>query len=473
MASGKIRDFSSNDGLHFSLILNTIAVIWMEFLCAFNMESNAPPQFFDVEIRILNPSAQEYPVEITLEDGSVAHGAVPLVALTWDFSGDVQKDGQRLFDGLLGVGRLREIWGGTRSKQRRVRLRIDPPELHALPWELLHDGQVMLAASAATPFSRYLPVDLPWGQPTALRPIRVLALISDPSDLQAKYDLAAANVEVERQILQEALAAEGIALDILGAPATLRRIEDKLREGYHVLHVVAHGAFNARHQQSALYLQNEDGAAQRVVDDDFVAMVSRLQYKPALTVLAACQSATPATRDGLAGLGPKLVRAGMPAVVAMQDFVTVATARQFSAILYRQLLQHAVIDLAVNQARSTLLTTGRPDAAVPVLFMRQKDGCLWKLPNQRLSGNSTPAVASSVSPRIGAIDAQDLVALRKKIVSNYNLEEIRTLCADIGVDYDNLGGEGKEAKARELVAYLKRRNKLDDLVRYIQGDRGV
>ena len=466
-------EFSSIYSLHFSMILNTIAVIWLEFLCAFDMETNAPPQFFDVEIRILSPSAQAYPVEITLEDGAVAHGTVPLAALTWEFSGDVQEDGQHLFDALLGVGRLRETWGATRLNQRRLRLRIDPPELHALPWELLYDGQVMLAASAATPFSRYLPVDLPWGQPAALRPIRVLALIPNPSDLQAKYGLAAANVEVEKQILQEALAGEGIALDILDAPATLRHIEEKLREGYHVLHLVAHGAFNARRQQSALYLQNEDGTAQRVVDDDFVAMLSRLQYKPALAVLAACQSATRSTRDGLAGLGPKLVQAGMPAVVAMQDFVTVATARQFSATLYRQLLQHAVIDLAVNQARSTLLTTGRPDAAVPVLFMRQKDGCLWKLPNQTLSGKSTTTPASSVSLGTGTIDATDLVALRKRIVTNYNLEEIRTLCSDIGVDYDDLGGEGKEAKARELVAYLKRRNKLDDLLRFLQNDRGV
>ena len=66
---------------------------------------------------------------------------------------------------------------------------------------------------------------------------------------------------------------------MLDAPATLRRLEEKLREGYHVLHLVAHGAFNAKRQQAALYLQSEDGHAQRVVDDDFVAMLSRLQYQ--------------------------------------------------------------------------------------------------------------------------------------------------------------------------------------------------
>jgi hypothetical protein len=437
------------------------------------MEFGAPTQFFDIEIRVLNPRVGEYPVEITLEDGAVAHGTLPLDTLTWESSGDARKDGQRLFNTLLGSGRLREAWGATRSRQRRVRLRIDPPELHALPWELLHDGQVMLAASASTPFSRYLPIDLPWGQLIARRPIRVLAVISNPSDLETKYELVAANVEVEKQILQGALSGEGSVLEMLDAPATLKRLEEKLREGYQVLHLVAHGAFNAKRQQTAVYLQSEDGTAQRIVDDDLVAMLSRLQSRPTLIVLAACQSATRSARDEFMGLGPKLVQAGMPAVVAMQDFVSIATARQFSATLYSQLLKHAMIDLAVNQARSTLLTTGRPDAAVPVLFMRLKDGLLWKLPDQPLAASSSAALAASSSMSTEAIDATDLVALRKLIVTNYNLEEIRTLCSDIGVDYDNLGGEGKEAKARELIAYLKRRNKLNDLVRYLQEDRGV
>lgn len=435
------------------------------------MEPVARLRFFDIEIRILNPKEGEYPVEITLEDGTEAPGALSPDVLTWEFSGDARQNGQRLFDALLAAGRLREAWGAARSLQRRVRLRIDPPELHALPWELLHDGRVMLSAYADTPFSRYLPVDLPWGQTMAERPIRVLAAISNPGDLETKYRLAAADVEVEKLILREALGREGIVLDILDTQVTLKHLEEKLRDGYHVLHVIAHGAFNAKRQQSALYLQNEDSTARRVIDDDFTAMLSRLHNKPALIILAACQSATRSSQDEFVGLGPRLVRAGTPAVIAMQDFVTVATAQQFSATLYAQLLSHAAIDLAVNQARSTLLTTGRPDAAVPVLFMRLKDGQLWRLPGQPPAAGSNTTLASSSSMRSTVIDATDLTSLRRLIATSYNLEEIRTLCADIGVDYDDLGGEGKEAKARELITYLKRRNKLDVLIRYIQENR--
>jgi hypothetical protein len=81
------------------------------------------------------------------------------------------------------------------------------------------------------------------------------------------------------------------------------------------------------------------------------------------------------------GLGPKLVSIGVPAVVAMQDTVTTATARQFSGVFYKQLLKHGLVDLATNEARSSLLTIKRPDAAVPVLFMRLQSGQLWTIGN--------------------------------------------------------------------------------------------
>ena len=43
-----------------------------------------------------------------------------------------------------------------------------------------------------------------------------------------------------------------------------------------------------------------------------------------------------------------------------------------------------------------------------------------------------------------------LAQLRQNLVGYYNLEELHTLCFHLGVDYDGLGGEGKESKAREL-----------------------
>ncbi len=59
---------------------------------------------------------------------------------------------------------------------------------------------------------------------------------------------------------------------------------------------------------------------------------------------------------------------------------------------------------------------------------------------------------------------QQLAQMRQNLAEHFDLEELRTLCADLGVDYDSLRGEGKIAKARELVEYLDRTGRISELI---------
>jgi hypothetical protein len=341
--------------------------------------------FTDLEIRIFQKQDQGYPVEITLGgQQEFPRGFLPPEVLPWSPSGDVVADGTKLFETLFKDGTLRGAWAEARGRaqQRRLRLRIDPQaaELHGLPWELLQENQALIAAQADTPFSRYLPIALPWSGAVDQRPIKVLVAISNPDDLKEKYDLPQADVALERKALEDAFAnvdKKDLEITFMEAPITLERIEEELRQGYHIFHYLGHGAFNAKRQQAALYLQDADGHAKRAVDDEIVSMVARQGVRPHLIFLAACQSAVRSSADAFVGLGPKLVSAGVPAVIAMQDFVTVETARKFSGMFYRRLVEHGQIDRAGNEARSALLTAGRPDAIVPVTFMRLKSAQLW------------------------------------------------------------------------------------------------
>jgi len=63
------------------------------------------------------------------------------------------------------------------------------------------------------------------------------------------------------------------------------------------------------------------------------------------------------------------------------------------------------------------------------------------------------------------IPIEVLTELRQQITEHFDGEELRTLCFDMGVDYDTLRGEGKEAKVRELVAFFERRGAIAELVR--------
>ncbi len=339
----------------------------------------------DLEIRIFGLEERGYPVEITLDgQQEFPRGYLTADIVPWAPTDDPESDGRRLFDTLFADADLRAAWAQAvgQSRERRIRLRIDPAaaELHTLPWELLHDGTAMLSAQDDTPFSRYLPIALPWSGAVEERPVRVLVVVSNPADLESRYNLPPVDVERERAALEAAFSAVGdehLAVRFLDPPVTLRKLEHALREGYHVLHFLGHGAFSRRRGQAALYFQDEEGNGARVLDDDLVNMLARHGARPRLIVLVACQSATRATTDAFLGLAPKLVRVGVPAVVAMQDVVTMETGRRFGAEFYSSLLATGQVDLAVNQARSTLLTDGRPDVGVPVLFMRLKSGQLW------------------------------------------------------------------------------------------------
>jgi hypothetical protein len=337
------------------------------------------PETATIEIRLLAQQGNVYPVEMTLAaTQQVFRGQVSADLAAWAPVGDSRADGQALFGALFASADLMRGWGAAhgKSKQVRVQLRLDAPELHALPWELLRDDQDLLAADAASPFSRYLAVSREWGQAITDRPVRVLAVISNPADLTEKYGLPPADVELEAQTLRAAIGTDA-QLSLLPAPVTLDRLEAELRNGYHILHFVGHGSFSTKSQQAALYFQDADGNAQRVIDDDFAGMLNRLAAPPHLVVLAACQSAQQSQKAAFSGLGPKLVQIGVPAVIAMQENVTMLTARQFAATFYQRLLAHGTVDLAMNEARSMLITNGRYDAAVPVLFMRLPNGRLW------------------------------------------------------------------------------------------------
>lgn len=57
-----------------------------------------------------------------------------------------------------------------------------------------------------------------------------------------------------------------------------------------------------------------------------------------------------------------------------------------------------------------------------------------------------------------------LTELRQVLAVRFSEEELRTLCFDLGVNYDDLQGEGKAGKARELVAFLDRHGRIPELL---------
>ncbi|HXU29265.1 MAG TPA: CHAT domain-containing protein [Thermoanaerobaculia bacterium] len=348
----------------------------------------------DLEIRIrLGREEGLFPVEVS-SPGDREFPAGRLDArglLPWVPSPSSEADGERLFGALFADPPVAAAWAEMAGEhpQRRIHLRIDAEAgaLHALPWELLRAPGASgpdraIAADAATPFSRFLASDRHAGLPVLERPLRLLALISAPRDLPSH--LPALSFDEERNAFLAALgeAAGEIEVTFLEPPVSLARIEEALRSGPHVLHLIAHGEWSARRESAALYLADEAGSAVRVLDAELAAMIARLAVQPRLIFLASCQTAVTSPADAFRGLAPRLVAAGVPAVIGMQDLLPLDTARAFTGTFYRRVMEHGFVDLAANEARSQVTSARLEGAAVPVLFLRLRDGRLLGRPGR-------------------------------------------------------------------------------------------
>src|SRR6478735_1567348 len=167
---------------------------------------------------------------------------------------DVREYGRRLADALLAgdVGRaFRDSLATATAQGRdlRLRLRLDAvPDLDPVPWEYLYDKGLerFVALSQETPVVRLLDaLDRP-PVVTVEPPLRVLVMVSSPSDLEP---LA---VDREKQLLRATtgdLVAAGLLEVVVVEDATLISLQRALLDGYHVFHFIGHGGFDDQAQE--------------------------------------------------------------------------------------------------------------------------------------------------------------------------------------------------------------------------------
>jgi hypothetical protein len=87
----------------------------------------------------------------------------------------------------------------------------------------------------------------------------------------------------------------------------------------------------------------------------------------------------------------------------------------------------------------------------------------WLRQYAQLQPVKTPA-----TPTSGA----ELARIRHALVDAFDLDELRTLCFDLGMDFESLPGQSKPAKAREMVNYWRNRRDLTRLTEAIRYERG-
>jgi hypothetical protein len=362
---------------------------------------------YSVDMRFARPDSD---ADVRLDRGR-AVAAFDLARLR-ELALDSEAYGRALGEQLLADEAARAGFQGAWSAAQaldvplRLRLLVGPsaPELHGLRWETLR-----LPGQNGAPltderllFSRYLSA-ADW-RPVRLRAkgqLRALVVVANPTNLTdyRPGGLALAPIDVAAE-LNRARAALGpiehVALASSGA-ATLDAIAERLRDGFDILYLVAHGAM--LRGEPRVWLEATDGSAAVVGGGDLAARVRELEQRPRLVVLVSCQSAGSGLDDGAAtALGPRLAEAGVPAVLAMQGNLSMVTAARLVPAFFRELERDGQVDRALAAARG--LVRGELDWWMPALFMRLKSGRIWYVPGFGEEGEAFekwPAIVRSIT----------------------------------------------------------------------------
>lgn len=354
-----------------------------------------PKRYVNFEIRIARAGASDQYEAILLRgvEGDVRHqfsapfrleqrtqllDRLRMVAVSrdprlWELA---ERTGSQLFRTLFD-GELLAAWrtvGATRGPRGvRLLLRIDPPELRELPWELLYDTgrRFFLALDDNIAVVRYPEQADPPLQLNLRHPLRILGVISNPKET-LRLDVAS-----ERQALEAALASverDRVELVWLRSEhATLAALLTALDEArqqerpFHVLHFIGHAGFSPSEREGVILLESETGTTDAIGGGRLGQLLRERGIY--LAILNACESSRGSEADPFRGLALALVsRADIPAVIANQYNISDRAAILFSATLYEQITRGETVEYAVTRARKALADAIRQPEWVTTVF---------------------------------------------------------------------------------------------------------
>lgn len=350
--------------------------------------------------------------------------------------------------------------------QLRLCIGTSAAELHSLRWETLrnpHDDSP-LATDEHILFSRYLESqDWQHVRVPTCPDLRALVVIANPTDVSdyAPDGQALAPIDVpgELERARSSLGAMPITA-LFPSPRTaatefptLAALTTHLRDGHHILYLVAHGKMIDG--IPCLWLQEDQGMAAVVSGSNLVSRLKAMQQRPLLIVLASCESSGTGEQEPpvsslqypvSTALGPQLAEAGIPAVLAMQGNISMQTVADFMPRFFRELQRDGQIDRAMAAARGAVRE--RPDWWMPALFLRVRNGRLWE--GEAVQGEQSPAAHIQAGTHTAQVFFCYAPDDRKQVESWYRQLQ------DAGLNpwmesKDMLGGQVRESVTQQTI----------------------
>lgn len=325
-----------------------------------------------------------------------------------------EESGAKLFD-MLFRGQIRELFCSQLGSVEKagfclrlsLALDISQPairQFQQLQWETLwfSGWGTFLALDRRISLVRSLAVPRPAALTPALETIGCLVACATPRDVD-KLDVAG---ELER--IGFALKGQSRIQPNYLESANARSIRDRLLEQpSQILHFAGHGYDD---EQLGLILEGENREPLFMAASRWAEQMAGLHLR--LVILNACSTAATLEDDPpFQGVAQALIRAGLPAVVAMREPILDAASLIFAQVFYSRLAQGESVDTAITESRLALRERF-PDKdawSLPTVFLAGADGCLFgeKLPSE------SPAAATDsfteVSIEMGRLGSRNEV----------------------------------------------------------------
>lgn len=295
------------------------------------------------------------------------------------FSGEIETIFQQSFGHAL----------ASKDTGLRIRLKIRPPEIAALPWEALFfpAKKCFMGCSMNSPLVRYLEIAGPISELSVPLPLRMLVVIPNSVSPYAELDSATEIAHLDKA-LQDVK--KQVHVHYLQGSVTLEQLLDELTERtYNCLHFIGHGEFVD--DCGSLLFNTGDGGVDYVDENRFATLFLNHPTMK-LVVLNSCHGASISSTRSFSGLAPGLVVRGIPAVVAMKYAVDDQSAVLFAREFYRKLFRGwdtGRVDVAMVHARNRLSSEvhSARDYCTPVLYLRAREGVLFDAQSASVVGN--------------------------------------------------------------------------------------
>lgn len=338
----------------------------------------APSASFPSLAQILTPAQQAILPRIADKEASAT-------------TDEIRAVGQALYTALF-TPAIAMAYGEAKGRSDgnvRLRLQIEPPELLALPWEAMHDGTDWLATRSDTPLVRRLAgmEEAAFPEKLGIRAAMRILFIGAAPEGVAHIDLDAVADELRARLakpIEEGIVDLTILLNASlekDIRPVLTQNEGRSAKPYHIVYFLCHGRNDAICLDDGYgdSIDGEQDKKRTPGEPNWVTaetLVREFQNeKLRIIFLSACETGgQPDQSSGVMQSFAQELALGLdlPAIVAMQYFVSGMQAATLSAEFFAHLAAFEPVDVALAAARAALISQDevRRDVLAPVIYLQ-------------------------------------------------------------------------------------------------------